>query len=319
MHLPVAFVAGQGDVTLTSTCDAASIPRNTTTTCDVTAVNNGPVEATVDLTTTVSTNLGITGVTGADQVNSRTVELTDVVLGGAAPGVPSVDPGPSVAGFLPLALFGVTPIPIGDEEILNFGVPAFEYNGETYTTLGVDSNGYSIAGGGSSEDNNCCLLPAGPDPAPPNNMLAPFWTDLDGTGADGILIAVLTDGVNDWIVVEHQVNVFGTTSNRHFQVWIGVNGVQDISYAYDPAALPADPAGQDFLVGAENVDGEGDVSSFLPTEDLVVTSTDPTPGGVATYELTVIGRRVGVGSVTTDMTASTVPGVTTVSVPLTVS
>jgi hypothetical protein len=319
MHLPVAFTAGQGDVSLTSACDAASIPRNTTTTCDVTATNNGAVEATVDLTTTVSTNLGITGVTGADQVNSRTVELEDVVLAGAAPGVPSVDPGPSVAGFLPLSLFGVTPIAIGDEDIINFSVPAFEYNGETYTTLGVDSNGYSIAGGGSSEDNNCCNLPTGPDPAPPNNMLAPFWTDLDGTGADGIFIAVLTDGVNDWIVVEHQVNVFGTTSNRHFQVWIGVNGVQDITFAYDPAALPADPAGQDFLVGAENVDGEGDVSSFLPTEDQVVTSSDPTPGGVATYELTVIGRRVGTGSVTTNMTASTVPGVTTVSVPLTVS
>ena len=64
---------------------------------------------------------------------------------------------------------------------------------------------------------------------------------------------------------------------------------------------------------------QGDVSSFLPTEDQVVTSTDPTPGGVATYELTVIGRKVGAGSVTTNMTASTVPGVTTVSVPLTVS
>ena len=98
MHIPVAFVAGQGDVSLTSTCDAASIPRNTTTTCDVTAVNNGAAEATVDLTTTVSTNLGITGVTGADRVNNRTVELTDVVLGGAAPGIPSVDPGASVPG-----------------------------------------------------------------------------------------------------------------------------------------------------------------------------------------------------------------------------
>ncbi len=40
-------------------------------------------------------------------------------------------------------------------------------------------------------------------------------------------------------MIEHQVNVFGTTSNRHFQVWIGINGVQDISYAYDPAAFPA--------------------------------------------------------------------------------
>jgi hypothetical protein len=58
--------------------------------------------------------------------------------------------------------------------------------------------------------------------------------------------------VNTWIVIEWQVDVFGTNSNRHFQVWLGINGVQDISLVYDPAALPADPAGQDFLVGAEN-------------------------------------------------------------------
>ena len=100
MHIPVAFVAGQGDVSLASTCDAASIPRNTTTTCDVTAVNNGAAEATVDLTTTVSNNLGITGVTGADQVNSHTSMLEDVVLAGAAPGVPPSTRGRRF-GFLP--------------------------------------------------------------------------------------------------------------------------------------------------------------------------------------------------------------------------
>ena len=88
-------------------------------------------------------------------------------------------------------------------------------------------------------------------------MLAPFWTDLDGTGAPGIFAAILTDGVDTWLVIEWQVNVFGTTSNRHFQVWIGVNGMQDISFTYDPAALPADPNGQAFLVGAENEIGEG--------------------------------------------------------------
>ncbi len=125
--------------------------------------------------------------TGADQVNSRTVELRGRgTRRRRTRECPSVDPGASPFGFLPLADFGVTPDAIGDEDIINYSVPAFVYNGETYTVLGVDSNGYSIAGGGSSEDNNCCNLPTGPDPAPPNNMLAPFWTDLDGTGADGI-------------------------------------------------------------------------------------------------------------------------------------
>jgi hypothetical protein len=240
-----------------------------------------------------------------------------VTLAGADPGVPSVDPG-ALFGLLPLADFGVTPDPIGDEEIINYNVPPYMYNGVTYNVLGVDSNGYVIAGGGSSEDNNCCEIPGGPDPAPPNNMMAPFWTDLDGTEADGIYAAVLSDGPVAWIVIEYKVHVFGTTSDEHFQVWIGINGEQDITYAYDPANLPGDPAGQDFLVGAENSEGEGDMEAVLPTEDLRVTSTDPTPGDSASYQIVARGNQVGSQTVRTQMVASTVPGVTVVTTKLTV-
>ncbi len=49
---------------------------------------------------------------------------------------------------------------------------------------------------------------------------------------------------------------------------------EDITFAYDPANLPADPAGFPFNVGAENADGSaGDQIAGLPTEDLRVTST----------------------------------------------
>ena len=318
MHMPVAFKAGQGDVSLTSSCDPLSFPRGQTTTCDITATNNGPTESVVNLTTTLSQGLSIVSVTGATQAGPRTVKLSNVTLAGAAPGVPSVDPG-ALFGLLPLADFGVTPDPIGDEEIINYSVPAYVYNGVTYNVVGVDSNGYVVAGGADSEDNNCCEIPSGPDPAPPNNMLAPFWTDLDGTGAEGIYAATLTDGVNTWIVIEYKVNVFGTTSNTNFQVWIGVDGVQDITYAYDPANLPGDPAGQDFLVGAENPVGEGDMEAVLPTEDLRVTSTDPTPGDSAGYQIVARGLAIGNPTVQTEMVASTVPGVTVVTTRLTVT
>ena len=93
-----------------------------------------------------------------------------------------------------------------------------------------------------SEDNNCCNLPTGPIPARPNNVLAPFWTDLDGTGAPGILANVLTDGVDTWIVIEWQVNVFGTNDNRVFQAWIGISGPQDIAFSYDRPPWPTPPA-----------------------------------------------------------------------------
>jgi hypothetical protein len=62
-----------------------------------------------------------------------------------------------------------------------------------------------------------------------------LWTDLDGTGAPGIYAGTLTDGVSTWLVIEWRVNDWGTTNQRRFQTWIGVNGVEDISYGYDPA------------------------------------------------------------------------------------
>ena len=49
------------------------------------------------------------------------------------PGVPSVGDRPSPAGYLPLEEFGVPPTPIGDEEIVNFDTPAFEFAGQAGT------------------------------------------------------------------------------------------------------------------------------------------------------------------------------------------
>jgi len=309
--MPVAFIHTQGSVSLTQSCTPETVPLRGLSVCTVEAGNNGFEKQVVDLDTVMTEHLRIVSAQGARVVGPRHAQLHDVTLAGSQPGVPAVNPG-SLFGYVPLDAFGVTPEPIGDEDIINFDVPPFVYAGKTWSAIGVDSNGYVIAGRGSAEDNNCCNLPTGPDPARPNNMLAPFWTDLDGTGAPGIFATVLTDGVNTWIVVEYRVNVFGTTSQRVFQTWIGIDGVEDITYAYDPANLPADPNGQGFLVGAENVIGQGDMVRVLPTEDLRVVSTDPVPGDRATYSLTVRGVERGLGTVTTNMEASRVPGVTVV-------
>ena len=310
MHLPIAWIHTQGTVTLSQSCAGGSVRRGRSTTCDVVATNNAFESQTVDLASRVTKRLAIIKAAGATRVSSSYATLRNVVLAGARPGVPSVDSGETPAGFLPLSGFGITPTPIGDEQMLTFDVPAFTFNGKTYTSMGVDSNGYLVAGDATAEDNKCCELPTGADPAAPNNVMAPFWTDLDGTGTPGVYVGALGDGTNSWVVVEHRVNVWGTTDQRRFQTWIGTNGVQDISFAYDPDALPGDPAGQQFLVGAENEVGQGDMAAELPSEDLVVTSTDPAPGDTAEYRMTVRGIKKGSGTVTTRMTATGVPGVT---------
>ncbi|EAQ00230.1 serine protease, subtilase family protein [Janibacter sp. HTCC2649] len=313
LHLPVAFVHKQSAVSLTQSCTPTAIARGATSTCTVTATNGSPTTANVTLNTTVNKQLTVGSASAPATVTGPTSARATASLAPEAPGIPAIGPG-QLAGFLPLDLFGTQPTPIGDEQIINFNVPSFVYSGRSWNRIGVDSNGYLVVGGGTSEDNNCCNLPGGPSPARPNNVLAPFWTDLDGTGAPGVYANVLTDGVSSWIVIEHRVNVFGTTSRRTFQVWIGINGAQDVTYAYDPSALPANPPGQAFLVGAENQLGQGQFLPVgtLPTQDLRVTSSAGTPAGSLTYTVGVVGAAKGTGVVETQMTAPTVLGTTIV-------
>ncbi|BCJ50409.1 hypothetical protein Asp14428_18840 [Actinoplanes sp. NBRC 14428] len=184
--------------------------------------------------------------------------------------MPSIAADETPAGYLPLSSFGVAPTAVQDESIINFDTPAFVYAGQTFTSVGVTSNGYLVVGDGGTGEDVAFESPGIPNPARPDNVLAPFWTDLNGEGAEGVRVTSLSDGTNDWVVAEWNVNVFGTTSNRHFQVWIGANGTEDISYAYDPAALPA-TSGFPTVVGAENINGTGGhqlPAGTLPTEDL---------------------------------------------------
>ena len=311
-HLPVAFIHTQGTVSLAQGCNPAQIPFKGATKCDVSATNNSFDTQSVNLDTYANNNLKVLSATGATVVGGR-VQRHGVTLAGATPGVPSVDPGTTPGGgFLDLAGFGITPDSIGDEAIINYDVPPFTYDGQLWTSIGVVSDGYMVVGGGTSQDVQFAP-PSGPDPARPNNMLAPLWTDLNGTGADGIRAGILAGGGMRWLVLQANEFVFGTKDLRVFQVWIGLNGAQDISWAYPTAQTNP---GLPFLVGAENILGQGDMEAVVPTSNLVVTSTDPTPGASVSYSVFFQGDKKGDGLVTTEMTASGVPGVTIVQSPV---
>jgi hypothetical protein len=89
---------------------------------------------------------------------------------------------------------------------------------------------------------------------------------------------------------------------------MGINGVEDVTFAYDPANLPADPSGQSFLVGAENALGQGDMAKVLPTGDLRVTTSDSVLNGF-TYSFVIHGARHGLATVSTRMQVGNVPDV----------
>ncbi|WP_433215232.1 S8 family serine peptidase [Microtetraspora malaysiensis] len=312
-HLPVAFYRQQGAVPIDQTCAPDTIVKNTgVSTCTVSVQNNTLQNAEVTAVSTLSTKLKATGATGATLTGNRVV-TAKTTLAGRQPDRPGIAPGANPAGgWLPLASLGITPTPIGDEEAINFTVPAFVYAGKTYTRLGVVSNGYTVAGGTTGSADIAYAPQTLPDQAPPNNVLAPYWTDLDGRGAPGVYAGTLTDGVNRWVVIEWQVRLYGDSAVRVFQQWIGVNGTEDISFAYNPAARPPYP-GDDYglTVGAENADGTaGGQITGAPTSDYRITSTPGAPGGALTYSFTVSGSSAGTGEVTTATSTPQVRGVT---------
>ncbi|MFD0474310.1 hypothetical protein ACFQ0B_43290 [Nonomuraea thailandensis] len=312
LHLPVAFFRQEGAIPVDQTCAPATIPRNTgESTCTVTIANDTLQDAEVTAVSTLDARLRLNGVTGATRVGSQ-IATARATLAARQPASPSIAPGASPGGYLPLDEFGVTPIPIGDEQALNLTPPApFTFAGQSYTRLGVTSNGYSVAGGATAGDIDFAPQTL-PDPARPNGVLATYWTDLDGTGAPGVLATVLSDGTNQWLVVEWRVNLFGTTTLKVFQQWIGLGGAEDISYVYDPANLPGEPpAGYGLTVGAENEQGSaGAQIAGPPAGDLRVTSTPAAPGGTMTYSMRVRGVSPGVGKVTTATSTPQVRGIT---------
>ncbi|GAA3201325.1 S8 family serine peptidase [Actinocorallia longicatena] len=319
LHLPVAYFRKQGIVTVDQTCTPAAIPRTTgTSTCSVLVQNNALAPTKVTAAGNVASNLQITSATGATRIGTQNV-VAQADLTARKPDKPTIAPGAGPAGYIPLDAFGITPVPIGDEQALNLNVPAFVFAGKSYTRLGITSDGYSVAGGAEAADVVATPQTL-PDPARPNTVMAPFWTDLDGTGAPGILAANLTDGVNSWIVVEWRENLFGTADPRVFQQWIGVNGAEDVSFAYDPGNLPAaPPASYGLTVGAENDEGTGGQQiTGPPTTDLVVTSVPGAPGGHLSYTFTLKGVRAGTGDVTTIVSTPLVQGLTTEVDPITV-
>jgi hypothetical protein len=159
--------------------------------------------------------------------------------------------------YVPLALFFYPLGGNGDEESVDLsGFGSFTYLGEDYSEITMFTNGYAIpGGGGTSEWFNTAL----PDPTAPNNMIAPFWTDLDmSEGGGGEWYAgILTDGTYDYLILEWEAaEIWGDpTSLRTFQIWF-VLDTDFIWFAYGDF-IGTDPFG---TIGFENETGTAGVT-----------------------------------------------------------
>lgn len=300
---PISLVRRDTPLTFAKSCAPSTFVLGTNTQCQISITNTSFTDANVAITDELPQQLRLLSVNGGVFVDPRHLQFNGVLDAAEPPNV-SIAPGTSPGGgYLPLSLFGVAPIGgMTDEAIVNFNVPAFSYASETWTRVGVVSNGYVVVGGGTGADVRFVNQNL-PDPAQPNNVLAPFWSDLNPGAAGAVRIATLTDGVDTWLVVDWQaVKNFSNATVNSFQVWIGLSGDanpgEDITYAFGPVG--AGDLG--FLtVGAENRFGNRGQNRYfngagvLPANgtQLRVTSAPPEPGETHVINFTARGHRTG--------------------------
>ncbi|HEY3079379.1 MAG TPA: S8 family peptidase [Chloroflexota bacterium] len=306
LHIPITLVRAQPVVGLNKSCTPASIRINDTTHCTIAATNNSFNPATVSISDRLPRQLGLVAATlkGATPAGNG-LTFSGLLAPAQPPNVAIASaPGSSPAGYLPLSDFGVPPIAnMSDESLVNLDVPAFTYGGETYTRIGVVSNGYAVVGGGTNADIQF-LNQNLPNPTRPNNVLAPFWTDLNPTAGGAVRIGSLTDGADTWIVIDWgAVREFSAARTDSFQIWIGVNGDahpgQDITFTY--GALQGNGDGGLLTVGAENRFGNRggsyyfDGAGTLPTTttELQVSGAPGGPGETHKIEFDARGERAG--------------------------
>jgi hypothetical protein len=324
--LPVAFAQGQGDVRLHHRCNRRNVHLGGGATC-IASVNNlsGAVaRATLDVEGPNPHDLEITDVSDPGTQAGNGFTASGRLSGAVPPPIEAITPGGTGLGYVSLGDLGAEPIPdMSDESIANFEVPPYLYGHQRYDEIGVTSNGYAIVGGGGATD--VVFVPQDlPNPAPPNNVLAPFWTDLDPGSGGSMYLAEVTDDASgiSWIVAEWaDVPTFGTDDLQTFQIWIQTSGgVEANSFAYGRLTGAGDPS-VGLTVGAENYDGTSGVSlGAVPQErdEYTIETGQPVPGGALTVTYRVIGHRAGeydlVARMTSDLTLGTARRVHHISV-----
>ncbi len=330
--LPVAFNKEPGVVQLTHTCDPTTLREGNVSECSVTATNftAAASQVTLNVSTDARANqLQIQDVGAPGQLAGNGFTWTGQLTPALAPTIESItaangnSPG---GGYLPLSLFGIgAQAGFGDETIANYNVPAFKYGDETYTRIGVDSNGYVVIGGGSAEDNNCCDPQTFPDPARPNNVLAPFWTDLSlaaDSGGGAIRIGILTDGGSgtSWLVVDwDQVTEYGPGPANSFQVWIQLGDTEGQWFTYGDLGGTSSP----LSIGAENRDGSSgvnlDPAQLASSPDWTITTSGPQAGGSVTIPYEAYAQKKGSYTITATLKADTMNAAAKEAVKLTVT
>lgn len=170
-------------------------------------------------------------------------------------------------GFVPMSAVGVEPLGCPsncDDGAWVINNVAISYFGKTYNKISVSLNGAIELGAASGK-----ALPGQPVGLPhadqQNNILAPFWTDLNLEDGGQLYSATLTtdDGTAFDVVSWENIPLYGTEGKQiySFQVW-SQQGTENIWYVY--GLIPQIP--ETVLVGFENSTGNIGATYFFNNE-----------------------------------------------------
>ena len=330
--LPVAFVKKQGAVTLSHSCSPASFAVAGSTHCTVSAANLARVQANVSVKVSGSPGLHYSNVSApasliAPHFGAQWSGTLSPALPPTVDSITNITGGGPAGGYLPLALLGVPAQPgFTDDNILNFNVPTFFYGGESYTRVGVVSNGYVVIGGGTASDVNFAPQTF-PNAARPNNVVAPFWNDLNPPAGGAIRIATLTDGTSTWLVVDYAgVKNFSNAFTHTGELWFRLGSVassEQTTISYGAANSANGDPGSGINWGAENRDGTSGKNIASPgpanNTEYAVQTSPPTAGGITSFTYDATANLPGTYDSTASMTSNQTPGIAQVIQTLTVT
>jgi uncharacterized repeat protein (TIGR01451 family) len=245
LHMPIAVRAATSSNSdlLTKTVDADAAAEGEPLNYEINLVN-GTLAGTIDLTDVLPDGVDFVPGSESEVITNGTTITPFSHSGGQLTWSGTLDPGgldltasPSPFGYFPLASLGVAPFACPsncDDGAIALNVPSFVYNGQSYSQVIWSVNGTleaGLASGVASSASNQNL----PDPTVPNNVIAPFWTDLNLGAGGNWYVAVLNAGPTQFTVYEWKdVPLFGDLANRYsFQVWVqnGPSGNIWVTYA----------------------------------------------------------------------------------------
>jgi len=269
LHMPIVAngVTSTAPVVLSKTVDAATAAEGEPLNYEI-SITNGQLAGQIDLEDVLPDGLSYVGGSANEVISNGSTISPFSHAGGTLSWSGMLDPGgiqlvsapgASPAGYLPLSIF-TGPLPLTcngdcDDGGYFFNVPPYTYNGQTYSQTLFSVNGTLEAGsasGGFSSFNNQNL----PDPASPNDIIAPFWRDLNMNQGGNMYIVVLNGGGGfQWTVYEwEQIPHFGGTDTVTMQVWMANNTSPDAGTFYITYGAMDNP-GAGGTVGIENTDG----------------------------------------------------------------